>query len=72
MDAITISVSRMAATDPQLAEQGWRYLAAGALANMGTKSVLAGVVGNPRLGVRVALAFLPGLITGLILIVFWP
>ncbi|ASV74321.1 MgtC family [Thermogutta terrifontis] len=72
MDAITISVSRMATGDQELAQHGWRYITAGALANMGTKTVLAGVMGNPRLGIRVALAFLPGLITGLILIVFWP
>lgn len=72
MDAITLSISRMAISDSDLARNGWRYIGAGCLANMAAKSFLAGMMGARGLGWRMALAFLPAFITGLSLILFWP
>lgn len=72
MDAITLSISRMALTDADLANQGWRYIAAGVLANMLTKTLLAGIMGGVQLATKLAVAFLPGLLAGLLVILFWP
>lgn len=72
MDAITLSISRMAIQDQELNLHGWRYIAAAILANMVVKAVLGGVMGNARFGIRLALGFVPGFLVGLSLILFWP
>jgi len=72
MDAITLSISRMALQDQELSLNGWRYIGAGILANMVVKSVLAAFMGYARLGIRLSLGFLPGFVVGLSLILFWP
>lgn len=72
MDAITLSISRMALQDQDLSLNGWRYIAAAILANMGVKSLLGGIMAYPRLGLRLCLGFLPGFLVGLGLILFWP
>ncbi|MEN6405130.1 MAG: DUF4010 domain-containing protein [Thermoguttaceae bacterium] len=58
MDAITLSTARMSIGDPQVAADGWRMLIIAAMANMVTKSTLAGMLGGRRLLVRVALLFI--------------
>ena len=72
MDAITLSISRMAIQDQELSLHGWRYIAAGILANIVVKAILGGVMGNTRFGLRLALGFVPAFLVGLSLILFWP
>ncbi|MCE5301509.1 MAG: MgtC/SapB family protein [Planctomycetaceae bacterium] len=57
MDAITLSTARMSIGDPQVAVDGWRLLVVAAMANMVSKSALAGILGGWQLLVRVVLLF---------------
>ncbi|MGQ9760545.1 MAG: MgtC/SapB family protein [Thermogutta sp.] len=72
MDAITLSISRMAIQDQELSFHGWRYIAAAIVANMVVKSLLGGMMGHTRFGLRLALGFVPAFFVGLSLILFWP
>lgn len=72
MDAITLSISRMALEDSELAHNGWRYILTGSIANMGAKSLMAGIIGGRRLGLLVALGFVPAALSGLMAVLFWP
>jgi uncharacterized membrane protein (DUF4010 family) len=69
MDAITLSTARMS-DDPQIAEQGWRILVIGAMANMCSKAMLAGLLGGWRLFARIAPLFLIPLCGGAAMLFF--
>lgn len=72
MDAITLSTARMSRTDPAIAADGWRLIVAAAMANLGFKSGLAGMLGGWRLLVRIAILFAIPAIGGAALLLFWP
>jgi hypothetical protein len=57
MDAITLSTTRLSLIDPGVAADGWRLIVLAVMANLVSKTVLAGILGGWRLGLRVALAF---------------
>jgi len=47
MDAITLSTARMSLADPAImADVGWRLIVVAAMANMASKSILAGLLGG--------------------------
>jgi uncharacterized membrane protein (DUF4010 family) len=58
MDAVTLSTARLATTDPTVAADGWRLIVVAAMANMVSKTTLAGILGGWRLLVEMALLFL--------------
>jgi uncharacterized membrane protein (DUF4010 family) len=46
MDAITLSTARMSITDPTIMLDGWRMIVIAAMANMVSKSMIAGLLGG--------------------------
>ena len=57
MDAITLSTARMSLGDPLVAGIGWRLIVIAVMANMVSKTVLAGLLGGFRLLGEMALLF---------------
>jgi uncharacterized membrane protein (DUF4010 family) len=58
MDAVTLSTARLATTDVTVAADGWRLIVVAAMANMVSKSALAGILGGWRLLVEITCLFL--------------
>ena len=57
MDAITLSTARLSITDSTVAAEGWRLLVLAVMANMLSKSLLAGILGGWRFWLRLLLYF---------------
>ncbi len=57
MDAITLSTARLSQIDPLVFAQAWRLLVAAVMANMFSKTLLAGLLGGWRLLIEMALLF---------------
>jgi hypothetical protein len=57
-----------ATVDPQIAADGWRLILVAAIANFASKAALAGVLGNCRLMVRLALLFSFPVVGGILLV----
>ena len=57
MDAITLSTARLSQADPLVFLQAWRLITAAVMANMFSKTLLAGLLGGWRLLVEMALLF---------------
>jgi uncharacterized membrane protein (DUF4010 family) len=57
MDAITLSTARMSLADPTVAHIGWRLIVIAVMANMVSKTVLAGLLGGLRLLGDLAMLF---------------
>ena len=74
MDAITLSVARMAKADPSgvIASGGWRLIVVAALANLAFKAGIVGVLGGRRLLGQILLLFAVPLAGGVALLLFWP
>jgi uncharacterized membrane protein (DUF4010 family) len=70
MDAITLSTARMY-DDPLIAQQGWRILVIGAMANLCSKACLAGIMGGRRLLGQISLLFLIPLAGGLAMLLLY-
>jgi uncharacterized membrane protein (DUF4010 family) len=71
VDAITLSTARMSRTDPTIALEGWRLILVAALANLGFKAGVAGLVGGRALLRHLALLFSVPVIGGLLLLWLW-
>jgi len=71
IDAITLSTSRLVATDVVAADTGWRLILVAAMSNMVFKLGLAVGLGSPALGKRLGLLFGLALALGAGLIVAW-
>ncbi|MGQ9821138.1 MAG: MgtC/SapB family protein [Thermogutta sp.] len=71
MDAVTLSLARMASADTAIMENGWRYLTVAVLANMLVKSAFAGILGGWKLGRDVAFAFAVPAAVGILLILIF-
>lgn len=71
MDAVTLSLARMASADTAIMENGWRYLTVAVIANMLVKSAFAGILGGWKLGRDVARAFAIPTAVGILLIVIF-
>jgi len=72
MDAITLSISEMAAQNKIEAGEGWRLILTAALANLVFKGAMVSALGNRELLGRVAGLFGVSFAVGLGLILFWP
>jgi uncharacterized membrane protein (DUF4010 family) len=57
MDAITLSTARMSLADPMVAHVGWRLIVIAVMANMVSKTVLAGLLGGLRLLAELTVLF---------------
>jgi uncharacterized membrane protein (DUF4010 family) len=57
MDAITLSTARLSLADPLVFAQAWRLLTAAVMANMFSKTLIAGLLGGWRLLVEMAVLF---------------
>jgi uncharacterized membrane protein (DUF4010 family) len=68
MDAITLSTARLAATDGQVMADGWRIIVVAALANLVSKSAIAGLLGGWRLMARIAILFAIPAVGGILLL----
>ncbi|MBN2580587.1 MAG: MgtC/SapB family protein [Pirellulales bacterium] len=68
MDAITLSTARMAVEDPGMLRIGWRLIVTAVMANMVSKTALAGLLGGRRLLGILLMLFLPAWIGGAVLL----
>jgi uncharacterized membrane protein (DUF4010 family) len=57
VDAITLSTARLAGSDGQVFTVGWRIIVVAAMANLLSKTAIAGLLGGWRLMARIALLF---------------
>jgi uncharacterized membrane protein (DUF4010 family) len=69
MDAITLSTARLSATDTTVAADGWRMIVVAAIANLVSKTAIAGLLGGWRLLVRLAILFAIPMLGGAALLV---
>ncbi|MBE0594785.1 MAG: MgtC/SapB family protein [Gemmatimonadales bacterium] len=72
MDAITLSTAQLVRSGDVGADTGWRLVMVGALANLVFKGGLVVVLGQRRLGSRIAAVFGVALVAGVGLLVLWP
>jgi uncharacterized membrane protein (DUF4010 family) len=68
MDAVTLSTARLSATDPSIAADGWRLIVVAAIANLVSKSAIAGLLGGWRLLLRIAVLFAIPAIGGIVML----
>lgn len=68
VDAITLSTARMSLSDPLVAADGWRMIVLAAMANLVSKTGIAGLLGGWRLLVRIALLFAIPMLGGVALL----
>jgi uncharacterized membrane protein (DUF4010 family) len=61
----------MSLTDHAIFHGGWRLIVLAALANLVSKTALAGIIGGRRLAQTIAALFLPPMIGGALLLWFW-
>lgn len=72
MDAITLTVSRMAHEGSASAGTAMRSILIAVTSNLCFKAALCWIVGGRRLGLRVATAFSVQAVTAILLILLWP
>jgi uncharacterized membrane protein (DUF4010 family) len=72
VDAITLSVARLAGSGQLDPGQAWRLIVVGVLSNLVFKGVMAAVLGDRRLRRWVALAFGVQLLAGAAVLTLWP
>jgi uncharacterized membrane protein (DUF4010 family) len=71
MDAITLSTAKMSLQDPSVMQTGWQLIVVAVMANMATKTALAGILGGRRLfWLMLALFAIPAL-GGAAMLRFW-
>ncbi len=68
MDAITLSTARLSITDATVAIDGWRLIVLAVMANMLSKSILAGILGGWRFWLRLVMHFFLPLAGGALLL----
>jgi uncharacterized membrane protein (DUF4010 family) len=72
MDAITLTVSRMAHDQKASAGTALRAILIAAISNLIFKAALSWILGGSKLGWRVAVAFSVQVLAAVALILFWP
>ena len=72
MDAITLATARMSKTDPAILQDGWRFIIVAAVANLGFKAGLIGILGNRQLLRQILILFSIPALGGLLLVLLWP
>jgi uncharacterized membrane protein (DUF4010 family) len=68
MDAITLSTAQMTLQDPGVIAIGWRLVVLAVMANMISKTALAGLLGGARLLRIILVLFIPAWIGGVVLL----
>lgn len=72
VDAITLSTARMSRDDALIAADGWRILVIAGMANVVSKTALAGILGGKRLLLQVGMLFAVSLAGGIgLLLLGW-
>jgi uncharacterized membrane protein (DUF4010 family) len=71
MDAITLSTARMSQADPLVASFGWRLIVIAIMANMVSKTALAGLLGGRRLLLEMTILFAGPLAGGAVILALW-
>jgi uncharacterized membrane protein (DUF4010 family) len=72
MDAITLSSVQLVKSARIDADQGWRLVLVGALANMGFKAAIARILGGRRLAGMIAVPYAVTVLAGVGLLTLWP
>ena len=72
VDAITLSTAELVQADRLASTTAWRVILLAMLANLSFKGVIAGLLGGWPLFRRVALLFGICLLSGGLLLAFWP
>ncbi|HET7747387.1 MAG TPA: MgtC/SapB family protein [Vicinamibacteria bacterium] len=72
VDAITLSVARLAGSGQIEAGQGWRLIVVALLSNLVFKGAMAAVLGDARLRRVIAVVFGVQLLAGAAVLAFWP
>lgn len=72
VDAITLSTARLVSTNQLAPMIGWRLILCATLANLGFKLGIVALLGTPPLLRRVVLLTSAGIVTGVLLLAFWP
>jgi uncharacterized membrane protein (DUF4010 family) len=72
LDAITLSTAKMAEQKSIEASLGWRLVLVATVSNLVFKGGMAMVMGNKTLGKLVGFLFAILIITGILIILFWP
>ena len=72
MDAITLSLSRMAETNSLEPTNAWRLILAASLSNFIFKGIVAAFLAGPRFGLKLAPFFAAAFAGGLVAIWLWP
>jgi uncharacterized membrane protein (DUF4010 family) len=71
MDAITLSTARLSVADQNVLHDGWRIIVVAAMANLVSKSAIAGILGGWRLMVRIAIMFAVSAVAGAAMLLWW-
>lgn len=72
VDAITLSTAQLVEAERLEADAGWRLILLGALSNLVFKGGVVAALGPRRLLAEVARFFVPALVIGALVVVFWP
>jgi uncharacterized membrane protein (DUF4010 family) len=72
VDAITLSVARLAGSGQIEAREGWRLIVVGVLSNLVFKGAMAALLGDARLRRAILVLFGLQLVAGAALLAFWP
>jgi uncharacterized membrane protein (DUF4010 family) len=72
VDAITLSVARLAGSGQIDAREGWRLIVVGVLSNLVFKGAMAALLGGARLRRWILLLFGLQLVAGSAVLAFWP
>ena len=71
MDAITLSTAKMSLQDPAILRTGWQMLVVAIMANMVSKTALAGILGGKRLFWMMLVLFSIPMLGGVAMIWLW-
>jgi uncharacterized membrane protein (DUF4010 family) len=71
MDAITLSTAKMSLQDSAIMQTGWRLIVVAIMANMASKSALAGMLGGSRLFWLTLALFAPPMLGGAAMLLLW-
>jgi len=71
MDAITLSTAKMSLQDPAIMNAGWRMIVVAVMANMVSKSALAGILGGRRLFRLILVLFATPMLGGVAMLWLW-
>jgi uncharacterized membrane protein (DUF4010 family) len=72
VDAVTLSLANLINSGSIVPDNGWRFILVAALANLVFKGGMVAVIGNRQVFKFVGMAFAATLISGVLVLFFWP